>query len=202
MFKVVNPTLHGGRRFSFLLQNTTQPITNLDAAIFMASMYNEVPNYSIEYVIYDFWNAGRNTFREFFAHRLGLIILDQDQEFDTDKVYSFDFKGPDNKTDPPREFTSKDLTEQCGLRTVYDDQLISLLPGERIKGRLIVRLGIGHDHGKWCPVSNITFKEVEGGFLFGGYLTGVYSLEKVLELSIAGFDRAKSRPAPTIFQKR
>lgn len=198
MFKVVNPTLHGGRRFSFVLQGTSEPLANTDAAIFMGSMYNEVPNYSIEYVIFDFWYAGRNMFRESFAHRMGLIILDQDQEFDSEKIYSFDFKGPDQ----PREFTSKDLTEQCGLKTVYDDQLISLLPGERIKGRLIVRLGIGHDHGKWCPVSNIAFKEVEGGFLFQGYLTGVYSLEKVLELSIAGFDRAKSRPAPTIFQER
>jgi len=119
------------------------------ANIFRRTLISNIPIFTIDqFSVFDNSSCISNSH---LAMILGELPLIQNDDLDEETPYIIDWQADDKR----KQFTSKDIPE---LEFTAVTPIITLNPGEKIKGRIFLSKGIGAVHPKWKCVSHITWQ--------------------------------------------
>jgi DNA-directed RNA polymerase alpha subunit len=98
---------------------------------------------------------------EYIAHRIGMIPfvlkLDDNDSLE-EKSLSFDVRD--------RPMSTRDLQGDTNISTIYTTDIMKLISGQQIKGRVFFEKGSGKDHARFSPVAAVAYTQKKDKILF------------------------------------
>lgn len=162
------------------------------------SIMSCIPCYAIDIVVFDINTSPRHD--EVIALRLGQSVIDH-SVFVPPTTGNFE------------TYIDVAATEQTGQYTFTTNDIpnlkfsepatpiAELKPGQRIKCKVIVKLGTANDHVKWRPVSNVDFQQIDNAYIIRFQSINMLPEPDILRKGYAEMHTAITQVPKTIFTK-